>query len=237
MDNISAEGNGFTTPIDTFNLRLNRALSDFDRPHSLNMYGTYDFPLGRGRRFGANWPRFLDTLAGGWQLGGLWVLQSGQPFSVSSQRATTAISGVGNSYAQYSGTDRSIGSVDKLGNGVFFFTPAQIAQFGFPDAGQIGNAGRNVFRNPIFDEVDASLGKRFKITERQAVTFRAEAYNLFNHPNFGFASAQLNINNIVTTGGSINMAKTTFGKFTQTLGTQVGGSSARTMQMALRYDF
>jgi hypothetical protein len=225
-DNISAEGNGFTTPIDSYNLGLNRARSDFDRPHSLNVTAFYTIPFGKGKTFGSNMPRLLDTLIGGWQVGALQIVQSGQPFSVSSQRATTAVSGVGNTYAQYTGTDRNIGSVDRRGNGVFYFTPDQVAAFGYPDAFQIGNSGRNVFRNPGFIETDASLVKKFRITEGHAINFRAEAYNLFNHPNFGFAAANLNI----TTPAS-------FGKFSQTLGTQTSSGSSRTMQLALRYDF
>jgi hypothetical protein len=69
--------------------------------------------------------------------------------------------------------------------------------------------------------------KRFKITERQAFSFRAEAYNVFNHPNFGTNGLDTNINDIST--GK-------FGQFSSTLGAQ-NGSSARTMQLALRYDF
>jgi hypothetical protein len=226
IDNISAEGNGFTTPIDSYNLALNRARSDFDRPQSLNVSMFYTIPFGKGQALGGNMPRLLDTLIGGWQIGALQIVQSGQPFSVSSQRATTAVSGVGNSYANYTGTDRKIGTVTERGDGVYFFTPDQVAQFGYPDAFQIGNSGRNVFRNPGFIETDASLVKRFRITENHAVQFRAEAYNLFNHPNFGFASANLNIN-----------TPATFGKFSQTLGTQTSSGSSRTMQLALRYDF
>ena len=240
LDNISVDANGFTAPIDTYNLGLNRALADFDRPHSLNVTAFYTLPFGRGQRFGGDWNRLVDTAIGGWQLGGLFIAQSGQPFSVSSQRTTTAVAGnsPGNTYAQYLGTDRGIGSVSRQGNGVFYFTPAEIAQFTYPGAGQIGNAGRNVFRNPPFTEVDMSLVKKFKITERHSISFRAEAYNVFNHPNFGLAASNLNIDNISRNAdGSINMAKTSFGKFSQTLGTQVGGSSARTMQLALRYDF
>ena len=82
------------------------------------------------------------------------------------------------------------------------------------------------FHNPWFNELDLSLIKAFKITERQRVTFRAEAYNAFNHPNFGFTAANLNI-----------LTPATFGKFSTTLGTQNGSTSARTMQLALRYDF
>ncbi len=226
MDNISAEGNGFTTPIDSYNLSLNRARSDFDRPHSLNATAFYTVPFGRGQKFGGNMPRLLDTMIGGWQVGALQIAQSGQPFSVSSQRATTAVSGVGSSYANYSGTDRNIGVVEPRGDGVYYFTPAQVAQFGYPDAFQIGNSGRNVFRNPGFYETDASLVKKFRVTEKSAVQFRAEAYNLFNHTNFGFAAANLNIN-----------TPATFGKFSQTLGTQTSSGSSRTMQLALRYDF
>ncbi len=226
MDNISAEGNGFTTPIDSYNLGLNRARSDFDRPHSFNLTSIYALPIGRGKFAGRNMPVLADKILGGWQVGNLMILQSGQPFSISSQRATTAVSNVGNSYANFSGTDRTIGGVQKTGSGVFYFTPSEVSQFTFPGAGEIGNSGRNVFRNPSFFEIDTSLVKKFLITERHAVSFRAEAYNLTNHPNFGLAAANLNINN-----------PSTFGKFSQTLGTQVGGSSARTLQMVLRYDF
>ncbi|HXJ41202.1 MAG TPA: TonB-dependent receptor [Bryobacteraceae bacterium] len=228
MDNISAEGNGFTTPIDSYNLRLNRARSDFDRPHSLNISAFYTVPFGKGQQWGGNMPRLLDTLIGGWQVGALQIAQSGQPFSVSSQRATTPVSGTtpGNTYANYAGTDRNIGVVTPRGDGVYYFTPDQVAQFTYPDAFQIGNSGRNVFRNPGFFETDASLVKKFRITENHAVQFRAEAYNLFNHTNFGFAAANLNIN-----------TPASFGKFSQTLGTQTSSGSSRTMQLALRYDF
>ena len=226
MDNISAEGNGFTTPIDSYNLGLNRARSDFDRPHSLNINAFYTIPFGKGQRFGGNMPRLLDTAIGGWQVGLLQIAQSGQPFSVSSQRATLAVSGVGNTYANYLATDRNIGVVNRQGDGVYYFTPAQVAQFTYPDAFQVGNSGRNVFRNPAFFETDASLVKKFRITENHAVQFRAEAYNLFNHTNFGFAAANLNIN-----------TPASFGKFSQTLGTQTSSGSSRTMQLALRYDF
>jgi len=141
-------------------------------------------------------------------------------------RETVPVSGVGTTYADFSGTNTAIGSVMRQGNGVYFFTPDQVAQFTATSAFQIGNAGRNVFRNPWFNELDMSLIKTFAVTERQKVVFRAEAYNVFNHPNFGLSSANLNIN----TPGS-------FGKFSTTLGTQNGSTSARTMQLALRYEF
>ena len=184
IDNISAEGNGFSTPIDNYNLKLNRALSDYDRPFSFNATAVYTLPIGKGQRFGSSMPKLVNTFVGGWDVSALLIDQSGQPFSISSQRSTAPVSGStpGNTYAQYNATDYSIGSVQKTGSGVYFFTPAQIAQFTYPSAFQIGNSGRNVFRNPSFNEVDTTLSKSFRITERHKLQFRAEAYNLFNHP-------------------------------------------------------
>ncbi|MDQ1472590.1 MAG: hypothetical protein QOJ99_4070, partial [Bryobacterales bacterium] len=139
IDNISTEGNGFTTPIDSYNLALNRARSDFDRPHSLNISAFYTIPFGKGQQFGGSMPRLLDTAIGGWQIGALQIAQSGQPFSVSSQRATVAVSGVtpGNSYANYAGSDRTIGNVTRRGDGVYYFSPTEVTQFSYPDAFQI----------------------------------------------------------------------------------------------------
>jgi len=116
--------------------------------------------------------------------------------------------------------------VDRRGNGVFYLTLDQVAQFTaasvFPNAGEIGTSGRNPFRNARFFNVDTSLVKRFKITETHVVTFRAEAYNLLNNPNFGGLSVDVN-------------SAATFGKFSSTIGAQ--GTNARVMQMTLRYDF
>jgi len=104
---------------------------------------------------------------------------------------------------------------------VFYFSPAQIATItsaaSFPAAGTVGTSGRNAFRGPKFFDSDASLVKRFKLTERQSITFRAEAYNLFNNVNFANPTAT------ITSG--------TFGK----ISTDYNG--ARVMQGALRYDF
>jgi hypothetical protein len=220
LDNITVEGNGFTAPIDSFNLKLNKARGDFDRPHSLNSFLTFTPPIGRGKTFGGGMPRWADSLIGGWDIGALVVVQSGAPFTVSSQRATTAVSGTnsaGNTWANYSG-NRNTGALDFRGDGVYYFTKDEVGQFSFPVAGDIGNSGRNGFRGPLFTNLDMSIVKRFKLSENHAVTFRAEGYNVFNHPTFGSPGVDLN-----TPG--------TFGKFSSTL------TGARTMQMALRYDF
>ncbi|MDP8979642.1 MAG: TonB-dependent receptor [Acidobacteriota bacterium] len=223
LDNTNQEGNGTSSPIDSFNLPLAKARGDFDRPLSLNSAVTFTPPIGRNKMVGGNMPKWVDTLIGGWDIGSLLVIQSAQPFTVTSGRATGPTSAVA-SYANYSG-DRNAGFLQRRGDGVYFFTPAEVAQFSssagpvpFPGAGEFGNTARNSFRGPTFINLDASLIKRFKITENQSVQFRAEGYNVFNHAQFGTPSVNL-------------ATPSTFGKYSSTL------NGARTLQMALRYDF
>lgn len=217
IDNSSVEGNGFSSPIDSFNLRLSRARSDFDRPHSFNGSVAYILPVGRNKKFGGSMPAIADTLIGGWEVGSLIIWQSGGPFTISSGRNTTY--GLVNSWANYSGGSRNVGSVTRQGDGVWFYPETTFAtNFTFPNAGDFGNAGRNTFRGPRYFDSDVSLVKRFRIYENHAVTFRAEAYNVFNNVNFGNPSVSLT-------------SPQTFGKLTGLVGTP------RIMQLALRYDF
>jgi hypothetical protein len=215
LDNSSVDANGFTSPLDNFNLHLNKGLSDADHPQTLNGAVTYSFPWGRGKKFGGSLPRWLDSLTGGWDLGATGVWQTGNVFSVSSGRATGPYYNI-NTNADFTG-DRTLGSVMRQGNGVFYFTPDETKQFTFPAAGTIGTSGRNAFRGPQFFDMDASLVKRFKFTERMFVTFRAEAYNLFNNVNFA--------------NPGLNLTSPTFGKISSDY------NGARTMQLALRFDF
>lgn len=229
IDNISVDGNGFTTAIDNYNLLANRAVGDADHRHSFNTSVSYALPFGAGKRFGSGMPKWADTIVGGWEIGQVWIVQDGTVFTVNSQRTTRHLTGTGTTggsttWADYNGNEQ-IGNVIHNSDGtVQWFTAAQIANFAFPAAGTYGTSGRNGFRGPGYFDVDASLVKRFKVTERHVVTFRAEAYNLFNKANF--TNPGVNMNNIATG---------TFGRLTGTTGP--AGTSARNLQLTLRYDF
>jgi hypothetical protein len=213
-DNGSVEGNGYTAPIDSYNLRLNKGRGDADRPHSFNMGLIFVLPVGRDKRILRDMPQWADSLIGGWEAGLLAIWQSGAPLTVSSSRATT----VGTTTrANYTG-DRNIGLIERKGNGVWYYTPEQAAGFTFPAAGEVGSSGRNSFRNPRFFGTDLSLVKRFKLFETHVVTFRVEGYNLLNNANFGSPGTSL-------------LSPATFGKLSSTVG------NPRIFQMALRYDF
>jgi hypothetical protein len=220
IDNVSVDGNGFTAPVDNYNLVNNRARADFDRTHVLNLAGSYTLPLGRGRRFLTDANPVLDRIVGGWEVGGLSIIQSGTVFSVTSGRRT--LGSTLNTYANYSG-QRTLGDVVKLGNGIQYFTPEEVARFTFPGAGQIGTSGRNAFRGPGFFNVDLSLVKRIAIVENVRLTFRAEFYNALNHANF-------------QNPGTSIVTPATFGRISSVFNTS-STTGARVGQMALRLDF
>ena len=225
----SQEGNGYAPPIDNFNLRLMRGTADFDRRHVFNSTLAYTLPIGKGKKF-LDHAGIVDTLIGGWDIGSLVTWQTGAPFSIFSTRATTAETTA--AWINYSGPT-NIGNLQRRGDGVYFFTPDQVAALTaasvFPGPGEVGTSGRNLFHNPRFFNADASLVKKFRIHESHAITFRAEAYNLFNNPNFQLAATNSTTNNLNVNNPS------SFGKFSGTVAGQ--GTSARTMQLTLRYDF
>jgi len=232
IDNASGDGGGNTGPLDNYNLRLNRTLSDINRPHTFNWSTSYTIPFGRGKRFAGNMPGWLDRIAAGWEIGSLGIITSGQPLSISSGIYTgpniTDFGPLGSnlgSLANYSGTDRSIGKIERFGGGVRFFTPEQAALFSVPNPGVIGSAGRNTFKGPGFFNTDLSLVKRFRIYgERTFVTFRAEGYNLLNTVNFIAPSVNL-------------QTPQTFGVISATPTGASNQSGARILQFALRFDF
>jgi hypothetical protein len=174
----------------------------------------------------------LDSVAGGWDLGLLAVWESGTVFFVRSGVQTAGTTA--QSFADFAG-DRHIGALDRRGDGVYWFSPQEIARFSVPAAGEIGNSGRNAFRGPRFFNTDVSLSKRFRLDVRQSVLFRVEAYNLFNNVNFA---------NPGSSPGNANLSNTVaLGKLTSTVGGLTGAplsevfGGPRILQLAVRWEF
>ena len=108
--------------------------------------------------------------------------------------------------------------------------------FAVPRAGQFGNAGRNILRGPAFAQFDPSLHKEFAIAERRKIIVGVEAYNVFNHPNFGVPS---NTQSPITLGGNGDaIYKDAAGNFAANAGqilTTAG--TARQIQLVGRFTF
>src|SRR5262249_45424604 len=148
-----------------------------------------------------------------WTFSGILLAQSGVPFSVTDSRTGTIFARSGR--AQCSGLDpNTSGSIESRLNH-YINTAAFLAPPSLFDGTGFGNCGRNIIRRPSQKNMDLAVSRSFPFhRENMAVNFRAEAFNLTNHPNFG------------QPGG--NLASTaTFGVISTTV------SNPRILQLAL----
>jgi hypothetical protein len=157
------------------NVSADRGLSNFNRAQNFRVSGTYSLPF---RAHGV-----LGQVVGGWDLSGGYTYLSGLPFAVG-----TIANRVHNSAGQAAARPDAVAGCDLYSgyqqlHGVWFnpncFVPGPF--------GTYGNAGRDTIVGPNLWGMDAALHKDFKITkisEQLAVQFRAEAFNILNHPTF-----------------------------------------------------
>jgi hypothetical protein len=171
---------GATTIMIPQNPRADWGPSNFNPAHQASGNFSYDLPFGRGRFFGSNASNFADKFIGGWSWHGIVTLQTGFPFTplVGSNQSNNGDSRNPDRVSinpNFTGP-RIVGTPNE------WFNPAA---FLLPPAGTYGNAGRDVLTGPKLTEVDMSLFKTTAISERIKVQFRAECFNVLNHPNFG----------------------------------------------------
>lgn len=168
------------------NPKRNRARSDFDRTHMFVQSYIYQLPFGKGRRWlqsGAG-----AWALGGWQINGILTLQTGAPLNFTYNNGTLNTPGNGDNSPNINGPFRILHGV---GSGAFWF---DTSVFSAPSTGTFGNLGRNILSGPSFRNLDFSVFRRFSITERVNLEFRAETFNLtntpgFNNPNSEFGNA------------------------------------------------
>lgn len=166
-----------TTPQNMFNLRAgNRALSGFHVKHNFVINYTYDLPFGPGRRFGANLTGFVRKLAEGWQINGITSFISGHPFTVlvGLDRNQDLLT-VDRPNLRPGAKERILGQVER------WFDPTV---YELQPAGVDGNLGRNTLLSPGFNNFDFAVVKNITFMEDKTLQFRAEFFNIFNHPNF-----------------------------------------------------
>lgn len=188
-----------------YNLAAERALSDFDARHRFVLSGIYLLPF--------KWEQsgFTKRLADGWSISPIVNLQSGSPFSPIVPKADPS----------------SFETLDRpnvvLGQPLYVVNPTPLqwlnkAAFSIAPPGVFGNAGRNILTAPGFEDIDFAISKTTAIKERVALQFRAEAFNLFNHPNFGQPSNSITAANY----GQITATRTARGDLGSSRQLQLG---------------
>ena len=160
------------------NLRGERGLSGFDIRHRFVFSPVYELPFGAGKPY-LNGNRAVRWLVSGWEASGILSMQTGRPF--------TALVSTDNANV--------LGNVDRpniIGNANDGPKTVQqyinVSAFQLAPAGTFGNAGRNNLIGPSWVNLDVVLSRVFRITETISIQFRAESFNVANHPNFDLPS-------------------------------------------------
>ena len=217
LDNASDRSDA--TFVNSFDLRSNRSSSNFDQRHLLHISYIYDLPLISGfdrllhfadsdptnvaanpsghaydpKEFSSS--KMVKTVLGNWQMSGLFLFESGIPFTVVNNGTPTGIStldnggvanGIGSgSYPDLSGLSPH-SKRPRGGNNAKSFGPLMLnpAAFIAPRGLTFGDAGRNVLNNPHRLNMDVTLLKHFPIGEHVNAEFRSEAFNVFNNTQF-----------------------------------------------------
>ena len=216
-------------PMDNFNIALDRGRADFDIRHRFVTGFTYDLPFFRG-----------NSWLGGWVMSGVIQMQSGVPFSVFHSGQDPNADGYFTDRAVFIGSTFPAAYLRNRSPADGFFNPdvfegmnTRVARLGpaaacGPGNGAVnpanpaqwwcnGTSPRNLLSGPEFHNVDLGVHKRFRVTEGTSVQLQANAFNLFNHPNFGLPVSNLNSSQV---GRSIGTAGT-----------------PRVIQLAIRLDF
>lgn len=164
-------------PQNSYDVAAERGRSNFDVRHRLSASYSYALPFGRNKS------DLTSRLLGGWETHGILTLQSGRPFTVA-LLSEIDNSGTGRSILGFGANDRPnlIGNPELSSPGTLQWF--NTAAFAFPTPGTFGNAGRNILDGPGFQNFNAAMVKNTRFSERINLQFRAEAFNLFNHPNF-----------------------------------------------------
>ena len=203
--------NGLYTK-DPANFATSYASASWDIRHTFVTGFTYQIPFGRGMTYGGNMNRVLDSVVGGWQTNGILTLHTGQPYTLRANGCQGIFGGC--SPDLVSGTNPNAAPAGGRTPGEWF----NIANVVAPGPLSEGTLGLQTNYAPPTRNLDFSVFKDFRFTERYILQFRAESFNLANTPQFSVPDNTL---------GDAN-----FGKVTST-----NAGSERHIQFALRLQF
>src|SRR3984957_15076458 len=212
---------------------LDWALSQINLNNDFTASVIYDLPFGRGKHFGSEWNGALNTLLGNWQATTIVKITSGFPVFV-----VNSDNGSGVNFENNGNTLNRpdiVGNPNKGGavaanpmcvapasvhNSAAWFNPCAFAPAA---AGELGDASRTPLSGPDFVNTDFSLIKQFRLPwENMGLSFRAEFFNLFNHPQFALPVQAIGY-------ADINAAN--FGSISSTV------NNPRLVQFALKFTF
>jgi hypothetical protein len=181
IDNTGTEfGGGYTAPQDPRCRECDRGNSASDIRHRFTASYTYSLPFGKGQAF-LDRGGVVNLILGGWQTNGFVTLETGLPYTPTLQTSTT--NGTASRPDRIASGNLSSGqSIRNWFDVTAFTTPAPFTY---------GNAGRDILFGPGRVNFDMSLFKDIPIRDQLKIQFRAEAFNIFNTPQFGLPNGSI----------------------------------------------
>jgi Carboxypeptidase regulatory-like domain/TonB dependent receptor len=244
----SNNNNGYRAPgVPGIGIQADYGLAPFDIRNVFHFSGTYEIPVGKGKKYMSDASGWKNQVFGGWATNWLLTLQDGQPITISCPTATAAGLACGALRVPGQPLDLGLhtdsnGLISWFGNPAAFTQPCVLGPGGVP---QVGNpsgcvpltgigalGGLTQVPGPGFHRMDWSFFKNFPITESKYLQFRTEIFNITNHPNF--SAPNFGGNGVVAIPGSGNYTSNTFGEIGSTRDSPY---DPRQIQFALKFYF
>jgi hypothetical protein len=190
IDNASGHldtPNNDNSRVNLANLRGERGQSAYNQPLNNTLTAIWDLPYGRGRHFGSNANRLMDTIAGGWQFTMIETATSGQPVNlIYSEPSQFDVSDLLNYRPNVTGNPKSLrGNWVKTATSLTGYLSSATVSIPTNVAQPYGNAGRNSLRDNGYYSMNAGLHKLFPLwNEASSLDFRCEAFNALNSVNY-----------------------------------------------------
>jgi hypothetical protein len=215
IDDVGDPAVSPSDPQNLNNIKAERGNGSGDVRQNFTFNLLYEVPLGEGHRFLGS--GLGSKLASGWRVSTLGIVRTGIADTV---YIGTNTFGNGDFINQ---RPDCVAGIDPYAHPQTITDWLNPAAFSIPAAGNFGNCGRNTVYGPSFRNMDLSVLKETKLGESRNIEFRAEFFNIFNHPAFAQPD---------TTFGTPG-----FGEIFNTLGRTLGGGTSRQIQVALRFSF
>jgi len=188
--------------------------SPYDVRRTFSFSTNWQLPIGRGRKIGKDWNRGADAALGGWALHSIFQARSGLALSVTDSAGQSLQATRSNERPDRicTGKNNNASGPDDIWLDINCFTHAA--------AGQFGNSGAGILHGPGFWNWDLGVAKDFRFDDNRFFTFKIEAFNVLNHPNFAIQQ------------GAVDIADpTSFGKILNTF------SAPRIVELVLKFTF
>jgi Carboxypeptidase regulatory-like domain/TonB-dependent Receptor Plug Domain len=210
--------------------RFDWALANFDIRNVFHISGGYELPFGQNKKYLANMGKLGNQVVGGWSVNWLATIQGGQPITLSCPTSTTSGTSCydvlvpGQSQKLGLHTDAN-GVQNWFGNPKAYQQPCLLGADGNPTPGTpegcipltgsgiLGGRPSTTYGPPI-RRFDFSAFKGFQISDRISMQFRAEFFNILNHPTFN--APNFGGNGVISIGNSGNFTSSTFGEIGST---------------------